>query len=55
MASFKIYSQSLMTNIKSRLTLIEEKVSQNPDPPIQPSNPNIDRQIKAFAIVSQAA
>lgn len=62
MASFKIYTQyDVITDIQSQLRIIEEKISEDPDPPNptpsppNPENPDIDRQTKAFAIVSQAA
>lgn len=55
MPSFKIYTQyNVITDIKSQLRIAEDKISEDLDPP-NPENPNIDRQTKAFAIVSQAA
>lgn len=56
MASFKIYTNDSMNAIQSQLRSIEAKISVDSETPIpNPENPEIDRQTKAFAIVSQAA
>ena len=58
MSSFKIYTQyDIITDIQSQLKIIEKKIGDDPVPPPNPHppTPEIDRQTKAFAIVSQVA